>query len=79
MRRERFNAFGFQQMHADMNFFYAGLCDFVGPEEVTIVSGLIDEVISSCINRSDDFKSMDETVIESMVQFKLERARKRTT
>eukprot|EP00347_Sterkiella_histriomuscorum_P006696 403351785 len=70
IRYHRFNVFGYQQIQTDVYFLFSIASTLLPNEENNLLNGLFNEVMSSTINRAAEFQTMDETVMESMAQFK---------
>jgi len=74
VRTIRVSKNGCQQLQADCCFISV-VCDIVFPnDESGVIEGLLSEILTSSISRCTSFSSIDETVLESMIAFKLQKA-----
>lgn len=68
IRRIRLTVKAFEQMHADISFMYKTILQFSRMEELTIINGIVNQVMSSAINRAEEHKHMDVLIVNNMVK-----------
>ena len=68
IRKSRLSVKAFEQLHADIYFMYKSILQFSRMEELNTINGMINQVMSSAINRSEDHKHLDILIVNNMVK-----------
>jgi hypothetical protein len=68
IRKARLSVKAFEQLHADIYFMFKSILQFSRMEELSTINGMINQVMSSAINRSEDHKHLDILIVNNMVK-----------
>lgn len=58
----------FQQIHADLYFTYSCLKDWIRLEDISLINGMVNQVMTSALLRSPEGRNFDIDLIQSMVK-----------
>ena len=68
IRKIRLSVKSFEQIHADIYFMYKTVLQFSRMEELSTINGMVNQVMSSAINRSEEHKHLDILIVNNMVK-----------
>lgn len=68
IRRTRLSTKAFEQLHADIFFMHKTVLQFSRMEELNTINGIVNQVMSSAINRSEEHKHLDVLIVNNMVK-----------
>ena len=68
IRKLQISPKAFEQLHADIYFMYKATLGFIRMEELTILNGMVNQVMSATINRAKEYKYLDILIVNNMVK-----------